>query len=47
MLVSFDGTDEKSSVILNACTDTGVCLFIFALGIVRLKKEAQKKDFLN
>lgn len=26
MLVSFEGTDEKTSIILNACTGAGVCL---------------------
>lgn len=33
MLVSFDGADRKSAIILNACTGAGVCFFILGLGI--------------
>ncbi len=42
MLVSFEGTDQKSSVILNACTGAGVCLFILALGIITLKNSRKE-----
>ncbi len=36
MLVSFGGTADISSVILNACTGAAVCFFILALGITTL-----------
>lgn len=42
MLVSFEGADEKSAVILNACTGAGVCFFILALGIRILKRKEIK-----
>lgn len=44
MLVSFDGTDEKSSVILNACTGAGVCFFILTLGITTLNNSGKEKE---
>ncbi len=37
MLVSFEGSDGQSAVILNACTGAAVCFFILALGIHMLK----------
>ncbi len=43
MLVSFDGADGVSSVILNACTGGAVCFFILALGILTLKN-SRKED---
>ncbi|MFR8001911.1 MAG: hypothetical protein ACLU62_03225 [Hydrogeniiclostridium sp.] len=44
MLVSFEGADEKSSVILNACTGAGVCFFILALGIITLKNSRKETE---
>lgn len=44
MLVSFDGADEKSSVILNGCTGAGVCFFILTLGIITLKNSGKEKE---
>lgn len=44
MLVSFEGTDEKSAVILNACTGAGVCFFILTLGIITLKTAEGKQN---
>lgn len=44
MLVSFDGTDEKSAVILNACTGAGVCFFILTLGIITLKNSRKETE---
>lgn len=44
MLVSFEGTDEKSSVILNACTGVGVCFFILTLGIITLKNSRKETE---
>ncbi len=42
MLVSFEGADETGALILNACTGAGVCLFIFALGIITLKQSRKE-----
>lgn len=42
MLVSFEGADEKTSVILNACTGAGVCFFILTLGIITLKNSRKE-----
>lgn len=42
MLVSFEGADEKTSVILNACTGAGVCFFILILGIITLKNSRKE-----
>ncbi len=42
MLVSFEGADEKSSVILNAVTGAAVCFFILALGIITLKNSRKE-----
>lgn len=42
MLVSFEGADEKSSVILNACTGAAVCFLILALGIITLKNSRKE-----
>lgn len=36
MLVTFKDMDSSSDIILNACTGAGVCLFIFALGIITI-----------
>ncbi len=44
MLVSFEGTDETSSVILNACTGAGVCFFILILGILTLKNSRKETE---
>ena len=44
MLVSFEGADEKTSVILNACTGAGVCFFILALGIITLKNSRKETE---
>ncbi len=44
MLVSFEGTDETSSVILNACTGTAVFFFILALGIITLKNSRKETE---
>lgn len=44
MLVSFEGTDEKSSVILNACTGAGICFFILTLGIITLKNSRKETE---
>ena len=44
MLVSFEGTDEKSAVILNACTGAGVCFFILILGIITLKNNRRETE---
>lgn len=44
MLVSFEGADEKTSVILNACTGAGVCFFILTLGIITLKTVERKQN---
>ncbi len=42
MLVSFEGANEKSSVILNAVTGAAVCFFILALGIITLKNSRKE-----
>lgn len=42
MLVSFEGADEKTSVILNACTGAAVCFFILILGIITLKNSRKE-----
>lgn len=42
MLVSFEGADETSAVILNACTGAGVCFFVFALGVITLKNSRKE-----
>lgn len=44
MLVSFEGADEKTSVILNACTGAGVCFFILTLGIITLKNSRKETE---
>ena len=44
MLVSFEGADEKSSVVLNACTGAGVCFFILTLGIITLKSSRKETE---
>ena len=44
MLVSFEGTDERASVILNACTGAGVCFFILILGILTLKNSRKETE---
>lgn len=44
MLVSFEGADEKTSVILNACTGAGICFFILTLGIVTLKNSRKETE---
>ncbi len=42
MLVSFGDGSGLSSVILNACTGTGVCIFILALGITTFKNSRKE-----
>ena len=44
MLVSFEGADEKTSVILNACTGAGVCFFILILGMITLKNSRKETE---
>ena len=44
MLVSFEGADEKASVILNACTGAGVCFFILILGMITLKNSRKETE---
>ncbi len=44
MLVSFEGADEMSVVILNACTGAAVCFFILALGITLLKNNRKEPE---
>ena len=44
MLVSFEGADEKTSVILNACTSAGVCFFILILGMITLKNSRKETE---
>ncbi len=42
MLVSFGDANDGSSVLLNACTGAGVCIFIFTLGIITFKKSRKE-----
>ena len=44
MLVSFEGSDEKSRVILNAFTGAGVCFFILALGIITIRNSRKETE---
>ncbi len=44
MLVSFEGADEKSALILNAFTGAAVCFFILALGVLTLKNAVKIND---
>ncbi len=45
MLVSFEGMEVQNTVILNACTGAGVCIFIFTLGIITIKQS--RKEFME
>ncbi len=42
MLVSFGNGNDRASVILNACTGAGVCIFILALGMITFKNSRKE-----
>lgn len=42
MLVTFKDMDYSLDILLNACTGAGVCLFIFALGIITIKQSRKE-----
>ncbi len=44
MLVTFKDMDSGSDIILNACTGAGVCLFIFALGIITMRQSRKENS---
>ncbi len=44
MLVSFGDGNDPSSVVLNACTGAGVCIFIVTLGIQTVKNSRKENQ---
>ncbi len=44
MLVTFEDIGSSSDIILNACTGAGVCLFIFALGIITITSSRKENS---